>query len=258
MQLFTPGKSNYKTAKQAEELGIHNVILHLAPAMNSGYEMCPFRSPNCTAACLYTAGRGNMDSTKQARIRKTRWFKEDREAFMTQIVREITTLRRSAQSRGMVAAVRLNGTSDVDWARVYHTDEQGLSNNLFRMFPDVQFYDYTKSIVMIRNEARNKTPNYHLTFSLSEINDVHAKEALDLGFNVAAVLRVAKGEAFPATWSDYPVIDGDEHDFRFRDPAGVIVGLRPKGRAISDKSGFVREIDDRLDLTREFAVGVAS
>jgi hypothetical protein len=36
------------------------------------------------------------------------------------------------------------------------------------------------------------------------------------------------------------VIDGDEHDYRPADDKGVIVGLRAKGKAIKDKSGFVR------------------
>jgi hypothetical protein len=37
-----------------------------------------------------------------------------------------------------------------------------------------------------------------------------------------------------------PVIDGDLHDYRPLDESGVIVGLRAKGQAMSDKSGFVR------------------
>lgn len=39
------------------------------------------------------------------------------------------------------------------------------------------------------------------------------------------------------------VIDGDESDLRFLDPASVIVGLRAKGRARKDRSGFVRSVD---------------
>jgi hypothetical protein len=37
-------------------------------------------------------------------------------------------------------------------------------------------------------------------------------------------------------------IDGDKHDLRFTDKQGVIVGLRAKGPARQDKSGFVIHI----------------
>jgi hypothetical protein len=35
------------------------------------------------------------------------------------------------------------------------------------------------------------------------------------------------------------VFDGDDTDLRFLDPTGVIVGLKAKGRARKDTSGFV-------------------
>ena len=42
------------------------------------------------------------------------------------------------------------------------------------------------------------------------------------------------------TYLGHPVINGDEHDLRFLDPKGVIVGLSPKGhKAKKDTSGFV-------------------
>jgi len=37
----------------------------------------------------------------------------------------------------------------------------------------------------------------------------------------------------------YKVIDGDQDDLRFLDPDGVIVGLKAKGQARKDTSGFV-------------------
>ena len=101
------------------------------------------------------------------------------------------------------------------------------------MFPNVQFYDYTK----LENRIVNKTlpANYHLTFSRAEDND-HKLEAV-LEHTSAAV--VFSGE-LPATWRGYPVIDGDEHDARFTDAGpGVIIGLKAKGKARHDASGFV-------------------
>jgi len=41
------------------------------------------------------------------------------------------------------------------------------------------------------------------------------------------------------TMFGHPIIDGDEHDLRFLDPAPVVVGLRPKGSLRGTESGFV-------------------
>lgn len=54
------------------------------------------------------------------------------------------------------------------------------------------------------------------------------------------MFAVRKGRPLPATYNGIPVIDGDVSDFRPVDPSGVIVGLRAKGAAIHDSSGFVR------------------
>jgi hypothetical protein len=53
------------------------------------------------------------------------------------------------------------------------------------------------------------------------------------------VFHVKKGQPLPRLWDGKIVIDGDEHDARSDDPANVIIGLRAKGQAIKDKSGFV-------------------
>jgi hypothetical protein len=119
--------------------------------------------------------------------------------------------------------------------------------NLMAMFPRVTFYDYTK----IANR-KNLPRNYYLTYSLAENNDLLAMEAMRNGLNVAVVFNVIRGHPLPSVFTlappirhlaplDVPVIDGDLHDFRPIDPHGVIVGLRAKGRARYDKSGFVRD-----------------
>ncbi len=43
----------------------------------------------------------------------------------------------------------------------------------------------------------------------------------------------------PQSLWGYPVINGDAHDARFLDTAGAVVGLKAKGSAKSDRSGFV-------------------
>jgi hypothetical protein len=104
-------------------------------------------------------------------------------------------------------------------------------------FPNVQFYDYTKIPVSRRNPASN----YHLTFSLSESNDADALDALDAGYNVAAVFDIkSRGGNLPESFMGREVINADDSDVRFYDPSGVIVGLKAKGAARGDTSGFVR------------------
>jgi hypothetical protein len=98
------------------------------------------------------------------------------------------------------------------------------------MFPDVQFYDYTK----INNRKVSHIPNYHLTFSKADGNDMDVRIALSNGMNVAAVFHKV-----PETYLGRQVIDGDETDLRFLDPKGVIVGLKAKGKAKKDTTGFV-------------------
>jgi hypothetical protein len=59
-------------------------------------------------------------------------------------------------------------------------------------------------------------------------------EAIMQGMNVAAVF-----DAVPADYMGRQVINADEHDLRFLDAKGVIAGLKAKGRAKKDLSGFV-------------------
>jgi hypothetical protein len=130
---------------------------------------------------------------------------------------------------GLVPAVRLNGSSDLPWERL-HPD-------LFAEFPNVQFFDYTK--VPARMERFLKDPtwpkNYHLTFSAQPHNHDAARNFLDQGGTVAVVFWP---EVPQSHWGK-PVIDGDKHDARFLDQAGTIVGLKAKGQAKNDTTGFV-------------------
>jgi len=106
--------------------------------------------------------------------------------------------------------------------------------NIMEAFSTVQFYDYTK-----HRNRRDLPSNYHLTFSRSEANNDAALEWLAAGGNVAVVFDTKKGQALPETWNGYRVIDGDLTDLRFLDDKNVVVGLRAKGPARKDTSGFV-------------------
>jgi len=229
MQKLLGINTNYKTIK-SEKVGVLTGIIYMAPYNLSGKNVCPAASAGCAAACLNTAGRGAMNVVQRARLKKTNSFFEDRSQFLQDLALEIGKLQRQAQAKGMKAAVRLNGTSDLPYEK-YKVGDTG--KNIMELFPDVQFYDYTK--LENRIVGQQLPANYHLTFSRAEDND-HKLEAV-LEHTSAAV--VFSGE-LPETWRGYPVIDGDEHDARFTDAgAGVIIGLTAKGKARHDSSGFV-------------------
>jgi hypothetical protein len=242
--LLTTG--NPKTEKGVAR-GFLTNILHLAPARlaGNGINTCPMATVGCAAGCLNTAGRGGMfkrgettNTIQTARIRKTVLFFEQRETFMTKLASEIASQIKRASKLGVTPVFRLNGTSDIRWETVPVTVVTGRGkrtvsvryDNIMSAFQSVQFYDYTK----IANR-RDIPANYHLTFSLAEDNDVFAQQAFTNGMNVAAVFRT-----LPATFMGRTVVNGDETDLRFLDARGVIVGLKAKGRAKKDTTGFVR------------------
>jgi hypothetical protein len=230
MKLLTT--QNYKTTK-GEKLGIMTGILYLAPAKISGYEVCPRRSEGCTKSCLYSAGRGAFNTVQRSRVAKTKMFFEQRDAFMDQLRKDIKSLVNKANKQNMVPAIRLNGTSDIEWTRLGVIDE----------FPDVQFYDYTK---VLNRVTKERPSNYHITFSKNESNDVECLAAIKAGVNVAVVFDTKKGEDLPETWNGAPVYDGDDTDVRFLDPkGGYVVGLRAKGKARKDQTGFVVKINNQ-------------
>lgn len=237
--LLTPDGYNPKT-KKGRARGYSSAILHLAPASLSGYNVCRWSSAGCRAGCLNTAGHGGIvkrgDTTndvQRARIARTRWFFQDRPAFMAQLFSEIETHIRRATRNGLTPVVRLNGTSDLPFERIAGPD--GLT--AFDAFSEIQFYDYSKSSVRVISHASGLMPaNYHLTFSRSESNALDVARVLAAGGNVAAVFATAE---LPAEWSGTSVISGDHDDLRFLDARGVIVGLKAKGRAKRDDSGFV-------------------
>lgn len=239
--------SNAKTVK-GQSRGYMTAILYLAPFKAAGINVCPMAElANCIKGCLNTAGHGGMakagatfaphglelpaNNVQRARIARTRFYAERRAEFMAQLVGEIRKFLKRAARKGLTPVVRLNGTSDIRWE---HEPVDGMPN-VFAVFPDVQFYDYTK----IPNRRVDGIANYHLSISYSEASPRYAamarNAAAQQGRNLVAVFR----GALPETFLGRPVVNGDESDLRFLDPRGVVVGLKAKGAAKRDTSGFV-------------------
>jgi hypothetical protein len=218
-------------AKLSKNVGGYLVMgLQLAPHSISGRNVCPHASAGCKAGCLFTAGHGVYERIRQARIARTQFFFNDRAGFLVQLVSEIAFYKRRADKRKLKLAIRLNTISDISWESVKFNGER-----LMDIFPDVTFYDYTKNPKRAIAYSKGELPeNYHLTFSRSESNGEVAKLISSLGVNVAVVFKNK-----PMYYWGKEVIDGDINDARFLDKRGVIVGLKAKGKARKDKSGFV-------------------
>jgi hypothetical protein len=253
-RLLTVG-GNPKTDK-GESYGYLTGILHLAPARLSGFNVCSSATAGCTAACLNTAGMQGSDGGHRrmiigARIRRTKWFKADRQAFMLQLHKDIAALVRQAAREALLPAVRLNGTSDLPWENIRYERPDGSTGTVFDAFPNVQFYDYTKVATRFK---RPLPANYDLTFSAADGNEAAVAVAVKHGARVAIVFGNvnrprAKKWTLPAQYQGRTVVDADKHDLRFLEPAGVICGLRAKGLAKADTSGFVRFVSTDLDPT---------
>jgi hypothetical protein len=182
----------------------------------------------CTSACLNTAGRGGMfkrgentNMIQKARIRKTQYFFNNRAEFMKDLYADICKGIRLANKLGLEPVFRLNGTSDLSWEKYEMTE----GKNVFEVFAGIQFYDYTK----VLGRKVKHIENYHLTFSKADGNDADVAEALMQGMSVVAVY-----DAIPEG-----VPSADETDLRFLDPKGIMLGLKAKGKAKKDYTGFV-------------------
>ena len=199
-------------------------IMYLAPHKLSGANVCPMaEQAGCVDGCLNSAGMGKFSNVQKARIAKTAWFNLDPKGFLDALKQDIDRFASWAIRKGLTPTIRLNGTSDIRFERY----------GVPQAFPELQFYDYTKL-----HNRKGLPENYSLTWSYSQASKAYSDRLGDViksGMNAAVVFR----NGIPASFKSVPTIDGDKHDLRFLDPLGVIVGLKAKGKAVRDQSGFV-------------------
>jgi len=227
--LLSKGSTNAKTAKNS----IKTFILYLAPhnLNNKGITLCKDASPGCIASCLNTAGMGIFSNVQLSRINKANFYVSDKKVFLAQLLKEIKKEIKKASDKNEKIAFRLNGTSDIDF--LYLLDKHFDFNVDLLNYDKVFFYDYTKSLPRAKRYQNYK--NYTLTFSKSETNQDQVSEALNLGINVAAVFS---GD-LPKKCKGIKVVDGDKSDLEMLNFKNIILGLKAKGPAKKDASGFV-------------------
>ena len=228
--LISPPIYNYKASKNLK-LNVHTYFLSLAHSDTSGYNVCPKaqrlsinennkNKSNCSYVCVAKNGKGNIPVVKNARIRKTKLFFEDRDKFMELLYNDIKKAIINSEKENYKPTFRLNAYSDIKWENIKYN-----GMNLMDHFPDITFYDYTKLV------NRKIPKNASLTYSYWG-NDKDYKIAIEQELNVAMVFDTQnnKNLPLPSEFNGRKVIDGDLTDLRTKENDGnnVIVGLRAK------------------------------
>lgn len=203
-------------------------IFYGSPARESGRDLCPNRSPMCTAGCL---GTGCWHLAIPSGLNSKRWksmlLLGDPDRFIRLMILEMDAHLRSADRKKMDAAIRLDGTTDL-----------GLSDTLagFDRFETLDAYDYTKSMGRMMRFVDGKMPsNRTLTFSRSENNHRNCLKVLENGGTVAVPIA-CKPDRFPDSWLGFPVENGDRHDIRSWDTPGSWQFLSWKGKHSKDRA----------------------
>jgi predicted Rdx family selenoprotein len=235
-----------KSIKGQDKTNVLIAVVYLSPKNESGVDLCPW-SGGCELVCLgNNTGHLRFDCSRISRTKKTLFYWLFRAQFVAQINREIKKHGAKANRLGMLAAVRINGSTDILW-------ERKANGAIPQAHPSIQFYDYTKAPLSMRKDL---PANYALTFSLDEKPNAwrNAERYLLSGHNVAAVVASEETEGkglkrraqivaenlVRSGFRGWDSINGDEHDARVLDEPGKVVVLYAKGPALQDRTGFVQ------------------
>ena len=201
---FASVDSSQKVEKGKKE-NFQTLILYLSAGKNAGKDICSFASTGCRLACLVASGhsliekRAGKHVIDVSRIVKT-WLTVYRKDIAIDVLKhEIRLASARAERKGHKFAVRLNGTSDLDFYEIYES------------FPQVQFYDYTK------NPERVPLPNYHLTFSYSQANKARLKHYKQAQARGQAIAFPVRSDEFEQACELVDCFSMDTTDLRFLD-----------------------------------------
>ena len=194
-------------------------ILYLKPSDKIATKtLCPSaKLYGCEKDCLESSGQLGMSVADNAKIKRTIIYLLNRKEFVQQIKSDI---EKYYKKYGDLLAVRLNGTSDIDFSFIIEE------------YPHIQFYDYTKIYYRL---MKNDLKNYDLTFSGSGANHItikHTARAIKEGQKTVLAINTAEtiGEyKRPKKLDLIPLIDMDKTDYRFTDPINSVGTLKRKG-----------------------------
>lgn len=237
MKLLT--LENAKTSK-GRAYGYETAILYMTPqrSESDASNLCPWASRGCCATCLVSAGRGRFSSVIAARAARRAMLLHQPDKFISQLIDEVASHVRRCDRLGLAPALRLNGTSDLDFQTFPSPDGRGLLSYLRDQHRGLFLYDHTKDPRRMMDPERREI----LVFSRHENNEPAALRMLAARRRVAVVFSTRRGEPLPKQWHGSPVVDGDLHDLVFLHHPGTVLGLRAKGRARADRSGFVVQV----------------
>lgn len=227
MKLLDTNGGNTKIAKTNKEQSIRYAGLSLMPTKT----LCPNSDKaGCFDGCLKSAGRGRFNNVASARTAKTDWLLSDSKGFKDQLIKELSNFERLCKKTNVKPVVRLNTISDYNW------------RSIKQQFKDITFVDYTK----IANRIHKALDNELYIFSYSNRPEYQSevKQALKTSRPIAVVFR----GGLPKTFLNRPVIDGDISDWDNANSGPVIVGLRAKGDAKKDNTGFVVDNPEALTI----------
>lgn len=224
--LLSNGLSNAKTKKNH----LKTKILYLSASTQNykGRDLCPYATDACRLLCLVKTGRAEHDkSIDNARVNKSNFFIQDRVLFLTKLLKELSNADKLAKKNGSKIAIRLNGTSDVDF--VQHI-RSSFGIDILTEFQNLTFYDYTKSFQRVKKYMGS---NYRLTLSYSGENFKDIIEAINMGINVSVVFEPAVIEKIKSgvinQWAGMRIVSGDENDLEMILQDSKILALKFKG-----------------------------
>ena len=226
-------KANAKFEKADDDGSAYTQVgVTMSPAWESGVNMCAFASNGCAMSCLKTTARQTWPAALQARILRTHLFMFHRDVYLEYVERDLASERKAAHKRGERLVVRADTLSDTNVEIIYR--------NL--MLECDQWMDYTKNPHRYAKFLAGKMPaNYHLTFSRSETNERQAFDFVRDGGTATLVVRDARALEYFVThgYAGLPCVTGELNDRRWEDPKGHWVLLVAKGKAKTERTGFV-------------------
>jgi hypothetical protein len=218
-------------------------------------DFCVGSSKSCRETCLVYAGQNT--ATKEAprsKMKHTWAFLNDPVLFVAGLRKAILAKAKTAARNGTEAVVRLNMLSDIPW---YIASPELLEECAAA---GVAFYDYTKIPFWDNPHYQHVEHCLDLTFSFSGANEALCAEALRHDVRIATCFAPADPNrpasvAYRTSWQEllysvslgdpadpqielfdgvWPLVDGDESDYRMDDPAPAIVALNFKQPTLTE------------------------